>query len=749
MHSAFFRLRNFFLGTILLFFLLVFYLIKLNFDSRVIDEEKIYRLEKQVEITKVADRIESQFLRVYRTILIISRIPAIQDLVSQRSKIDTNTQHIINEIYKNEFESNKISEIYILPYAFNPFQRDSLSNAADVPLLTFDHLIETEEDLNRSLNDKFADEITEYREMQIQMNLFKSEYAVSLEDKEVPAILSQEIVTCDKSDILDNDSKNKTDASRLGFVYTVPIYHPVSKQLIGGVAAVFRSLSLRALIPDENYGISSRDRGVSLPKYSSENASLHSVPSDTSSNISFRNIRTLNIKDKSKWHLWTDLKKSEFEAREGYKIVKSKTQYAIVLLFVISVLMVIAVFFASRNYIAFNSLRSAKLSAEDASRAKSEFLANMSHEIRTPLNGIIGLIEILKDKITNSEQFSIIEKLSTSSEHLLSLINDILDFSKIEAGELQIEPITTNIRELIFEVETMMNTLSEKKGIKLSTSIDDSFPAYLKVDPVRLKQILVNLVGNALKFTPSGSVTIKARFKRIKIKKDILVISVSDTGIGMTKQTCKKIFSAFSQADFSTTRKYGGTGLGLTITKRLVEAMNGKILVRSCLGVGSHFFIYLPLEHINPNQPPMVLKSNRPNLEVCQLNLRQILVAEDNEINQAVIKGLLRKLGYEAIIVENGKLAIDKIVADRFPLVFMDCQMPEMDGFEATKKIRELERTSDLKVFPKIIAMTANASSEDRTECLKMGMDDYISKPIRIDELRRLIDKWISINCSL
>ena len=387
--------------------------------------------------------------------------------------------------------------------------------------------------------------------------------------------------------------------------------------------------------------------------------------------------------------------------------------------------------------------------ADEESKRNASFLANMSHEIRTPINGILGMASLLSYTQLDKNQVDLLSKITSCGEGLLTIVNDVLDISKFEAGKMSLEKEPFKVSDCIDSAVLLIEKRAADKGIPIVIEVDPDVPEFLVGDVTRIRQVMVNLLGNAVKFTDSGAIEVSVKGRELEKSRYKFYVAVKDQGVGITQKNQLTIFDSYTQADATVTRRYGGTGLGLSITKNLVEAMNGDIGLHSELGQGSTFFFHIELEVYKGASIAMVEEEGQGATEeggeVTEANQLislaprvRVLVAEDNEVNQIVIGKFLDRLGFSYTIVENGLEAIRKCEENEYDLIFMDMKMPVLDGIEATRKLREKGVTCS------VIAMTANIMDKDKKTCFDAGMDEFIGKPVRFKELESLMNRLVT-----
>lgn len=853
---------------------------------------KAYRAGAHIESFNTANQINTRMNSIYQELCTIAKLPGIRFRDEHTTSLDEQTQQTLQELYSSLADNNGISEIHIITTDFDP--TNTTPSARHRPLVTFDSrtanvALSASNQGNVERHKVPVNDAPEYDLMSQQLTLLKTQYP---EDNRAtatttPALLGPEVVTRDNSRYLATDPD---DRNRSGIIYSVPIYDRRGL-LKGMVSAVLLSNSIRDIFYDGYDAIHSATHEYVAGRQEGSVwlRVLPFIEADTPDpKLLYSEVQLLEIPDaQGGWTLWSWEPDIFYDQREDVRAARRSAllAYASLVVLTIAVIVVLRVLEKRREMLLNMNqhladqvkLRTAELEqavtvAEHATKAKSQFLANMSHEIRTPMNGVVGMLDIITNAGVDQKVRGYVDIARQSANSLLRIIDDILDYSKIEAGKIVIENIEFDPIQVVEDVAALLAAKCHGKGLALNCDTPTEMTHMVIGDPTRLRQVLLNLVGNAIKFTEQGQVSIQLVCEPLNDMQRNLRFAVSDTGIGMNPEVRDKLFTAFTQADESTTRRFGGTGLGLIISQRLVELMGGKINAHSTQGKGSRFEFTVPvtlgdvvpsvtapatdiqnkrvlivddnitdcmilqhhldhwqlqhhtvhtaaaamqalctglngkpydialLDMVLPDQDGLTLSSiiqadaqlrsikrilltsvtslTQDQLKkhhISALHLKpvkprdlrrsislapaassieksakqiepvhssmQVLVVDDNEINQTVVALMLERMGAKVTCAGNGEEALQALTTNRFDLLLLDCHMPVMDGYEAIRRLREKEQITNLHQL--VVALTASAMQEDRERCVAAGMDDFLTKPVTLKELQRVLNKWL------
>ena len=728
------------------------WLVMSRYDEDINSALENYRTESDANAILVRSAVQAKFGSIYETLRTIARMPGIRQSTSDQHKLALYDHIPVVELYRNLSKNVQVSEIYVVHSDFNPDRQDARTGRLSEPAMMFDEELTLEHDQEPHVSVTKVEprgvETFEYHEIRDQLD--RLQRLLTKEPSQgtlvYPFVASREVITCDERNF---DHKHPNDDARKGLVLSVPFYDQEGR-FAGVISAIVLTSAIQSWLPLSEYALDNPERGFSV----GDQRAVRLNHRRTGYKGIYHQIARLSIRDLGgEWRVLVNKPDSVFLARNDVRAATRSAEIAIVLVGALMIALVIALDILRRNMSMTERKkaeleemvheRTAKLeqtvgALEIASKAKSSFLAMMSHEIRTPMNGVVGMTSVLMDTPLNEEQRRATFTIRDSAESLLRIINDILDYSKLEAGAVDIETVNFDLHALINYSLEIVQTRVAAKSVILKADICKDVPHFIRTDAGRLRQIILNLMGNAVKFTSRGSVTLRVTAPGGSSDVTRLRVEVIDTGMGIPADKLPQMFKSFSQADATIARRFGGTGLGLSISKMLAERLGGEIGVTSEMGKGSTFFFEVPVEVCSEADLPKAAALSVEQVQAALARLQaaerpiRVLVAEDNTTNQLVAKLCLEKFGFKPDFVANGLEAVEAVKSVVYDFVFMDMHMPEMDGLEASLAIRRLP--GDCSRVP-IIALTANVFSEDVEAYRAAGMNGCVGKPFRQEEL--------------
>lgn len=723
-----------------------------------------YRSNAGLRSREAAAQLEGKFRQIYQGIRTLARLPGTRSIDRYARNFDENARSSAQEIYNNLAESVAISEVYIVPADFDPDAIDPNTGRFQEPITTFDELIvgrnaETADSrlsdaspahIHRALKVEEI-EIHEYRLMKEQLSILKARFPNEAEVPRLayPAIAGREVITCDNTRY---SPSKPNDKDRSGLVYSVPFYG-LDGTLRGMVSAVILTSAVRDMLLSEGlvfYNDAHKYR-AGLPV----NDRVESTPRPVAQlqpDLFYSEVIDLDITDLTGgWKLSAGLHDSHYWTSAGAVSASAKAVTQQIMIAVCAIIFCIIIYTVGERHREAQGRRreleacivertrdlaEATDTANAANEAKTRFVSVMSHEIRTPMTAIIGMADLLAHTKLARRQNRYLRVIQSSADALLNIINDVLDLSKIEAGKIELHPGAFALDLILADIVEMFAEQAKDKGLILASEIQGRLPATVWVDGIRLRQVLTNLVANAVKFTTAGQIRIIARPGVSRDGRTEIQFAVSDTGMGIAPDSDNTIFEPFRQGRNGASAPTGGTGLGLSISRSLVEMMGGTLRYESVLNEGTTF-------HFNIETNPAGGDGVHAGEDAASprgFPGMSVLVAEDNPVSQEVTRAYLERLGCRVTVAGDGNEVVAIAQRHRFDVILMDCQMPGLDGFEATRLIRRQEAAEGAQAVP-IIALTANAFIQDRARCLEIGMNDFLGKPFTAGSLQTILAK--------